>query len=79
MGKKKKKEHNCHDCENAMYICEGDYICDLAPAKLVISDWIPTENFNMCNRHKYVCPKCKNTQHKPNANFCKICGDKIKK
>jgi len=77
MSKKKRKQRNCHDCEDAVYICEGDYICDRDPTSLVISDWIPTKDFGMCNR-KYICPKCENSEHPPQAKFCKICGNKIK-
>ena len=35
----------CDDtCENCIYICEGDFICDIKN-ELVISDWIPLNNF----------------------------------
>jgi hypothetical protein len=78
MVKKKKKFRTCHDCEDAIYICEGDFICDLDPtAGLVISDWIPTNIFSKCNGKRYVCLKCQNAEHKPEAKFCKICGLKI--
>jgi hypothetical protein len=79
MGKKKKRRRDCHNCEDAMYIGEGDYICDGNPTSLVIADWIPTEDFAMCNHNRYTCPKCENADHPAGAKFCKICGDKINK
>jgi len=82
MRKKKKrrqhKQRDCHDCEAAIYIGEGDYICDGNPVILVIADWLPTESFAMCNsRSRYTCPECESTEHTAGANFCKICGNKI--
>jgi hypothetical protein len=75
-NKRHKRQRDCHNCEAAVYIGEGDYICDGNPTTLIIADWIPTSDFAMCRR-RYVCPKCENAEHKTGAKFCKICGLKI--
>lgn len=40
----------CDDsCEHFCYIGEGDSICSKTmPPKLVLDDWIPTDNFLWC-------------------------------
>ena len=40
-------------CDHCIYICEGDFICDLygmGPDKttFVLEDWQPTEDFLQC-------------------------------
>ncbi len=35
----------CDDsCENCLYICEGDFICEINQ-ELVIEDWVPVNGF----------------------------------
>ena len=41
-------EMTCFDCENCNYICEGDFICDADPTRMVLSEWGPTEDFFWC-------------------------------
>ncbi len=44
---------NCFECENAIYIGEGGYLCDVHQ-EVVIDDFAPTEDFNKCNGKKFV-------------------------
>lgn len=41
-------EKNCFDCESCMYICEGDYICDLTQEIVRVNHSTPTEYFMSC-------------------------------
>ena len=34
-------------CDNCMYICEGDFLCEKYQ-EIVVSDWQPTENYLIC-------------------------------
>lgn len=47
--KQKKQKITCDPgvCDNCMYICEGDFLCDKYE-ELVVSDWQPTEHYLMC-------------------------------
>lgn len=53
MSKRKKKkrtpdrERHCFNCDRCLYICEGDYLCELSN-EVVIDDWQPTEHFASC-------------------------------
>lgn len=52
--KPKKKGRFCDPavCDNCLYICEEDFICDRKPVPvMVISDWEPTEDFLWCERN----------------------------
>lgn len=40
--------NNCFECENCIYIGEGDYFCDNI-MDFVIEDWLPSESFGGCN------------------------------
>lgn len=55
----KKKEKTCDPstCDYCQYIGEGDFLCDKY-INVVVEDWEPTENFQMCmkrRRAKAVC------------------------
>ena len=55
MKVKPKKKHFCDPavCQNCIYICEGDFICDKkAVPVVVVSDWDPTEDFMWCKKRK---------------------------
>lgn len=42
-------------CEECVYICEGDFICtedSLDHPVLVKDDWVETDNYHWCARHK---------------------------
>lgn len=39
----------CNDCTDALYIGDGDTLCDKAGNKLVLVDWTPTEHYGWCN------------------------------
>lgn len=40
---------SCFNCDHCLYICEGDYICDLDNS-LIIEDFSdPTEDFFFCD------------------------------
>ena len=45
MGKNK----DCTDCMNCIPIGEGDHICSEDPTKLVLDEYIPTEEFVWCD------------------------------
>ena len=47
--KKRKCFRDCQDCDNCVYICEGDFICVKATPFMVISDWCPTDYYCACN------------------------------
>ena len=53
----KKKNGDCEYCEDCIYICEGDFICDrYSPPVLVKSDWEPTDYYcdcQACEDHIY--------------------------
>lgn len=41
----------CEDCEECVYICEGDYACMKEPPKIVITEFnIPTELYMWCEK-----------------------------
>ena len=40
-------QKDCFNCENCLYIGEGDSICDFSFA-LVLDDWEPTDEFMIC-------------------------------
>lgn len=53
MSKKKKKDELptvcCMNCENCIYIGEGDSICDaMDEPVLVFADWEPTDDYFCC-------------------------------
>ena len=53
MAKKKKfKPRHCSGCSHAIYIGEGDFICDKHSHQpdraIVIADWAPTSNYLQC-------------------------------
>jgi len=56
--KRRKQPKICHECENAIYVGEGGYLCDLR-AEIVIEDWEPTDSF--------MCCKQKETAHSGNC------------
>lgn len=39
--------NNCFECENCIYVGEGDYFCDNI-MEFVIEDWLPSEYFGGC-------------------------------
>lgn len=43
---------SCFDCDNANYICEGDFLCDIDDT-VVISDWVPTKDYFKCSGRHY--------------------------
>lgn len=52
MGKLKnllKNAKMCQNCEHCIYLCEGDFICDMDEPILVIEDFEPTEDYCCCN------------------------------
>ncbi len=52
-----KKEKGCLTCQNAIYCCEGDYICDCCMKNgeplFVIEDFNATDDYNFCKGKKY--------------------------
>lgn len=48
-----KDKKNCFYCENCIYLCEGDYICDVMQ-EIVVSAFEPTEDFMICEGKKFV-------------------------
>lgn len=48
--KRRKQPKTCYECENCLYVGEGDHICDMSMT-IVISDWEPTDEF-MCCKNK---------------------------
>lgn len=57
MSRRKKKSNNanCETCFNCIPIGEGDHICDECGGEsvLVISDYIPTDDYLKCGGHYY--------------------------
>ena len=49
MGKPKM----CQDCEHCIYICDGDFICDMDEPVLVMEDYTPTEDYLYCGGVDY--------------------------
>lgn len=47
--KQKKNEVFCDPavCNDCIYICEGDFLCEKYQ-EIVVGDWQPTENYMMC-------------------------------
>lgn len=41
----------CNECENCLYIGEGDSICELNN-EIVLEDWTPTDKFMWCQFKK---------------------------
>lgn len=50
---KKKTPKICNTCDNCVYICEGDFICDEHQV-LVMEDFTPTDEFCCCNGCDWV-------------------------
>lgn len=48
-NKKVKKDCDPAVCDDCVYLGEGDFIC-WAQEEIVMSDWMPTEYYMMCNR-----------------------------
>jgi hypothetical protein len=44
MGKPKM----CQNCEHCIYLCEGDFICDMDEPTLIIEEWQPTKDYYNC-------------------------------
>lgn len=57
MANKKKQEQeclgSCLECDNANYICEGDFLCDIYDTVVVVSDWRPTKDYYKCGGKHY--------------------------
>lgn len=54
MAKKKSKKACCECCSNCIPIGEGDHICDENhKPRLVISAYMPTEDYLHCRGHKF--------------------------
>lgn len=48
-----KKPINCEECDECVYIAEGDYYCMLEEPRQVLEDFIvPTAEYNWCHRSK---------------------------
>lgn len=43
---------SCFDCDNACYICEGDFLCHFDDTP-VITDWVPTKDYYKCGGKHY--------------------------
>lgn len=57
-------EKNCFDCENCIYICDGDYMCDLIHEIVRVNHSEATEYFMSCkSRNK------QNSKIKPKESF----------
>ena len=57
MTKKKKKNNRpetCEQCENCVYIGEGDFICTLESPIIIMEDFCPNENYMYCNFADYT-------------------------
>lgn len=51
MGKLKnllKGAKMCQNCEHCIYLCEGDFICDMDEPVLVMEDFEPTDDYMSC-------------------------------
>ena len=57
MRKKKKKDKrfsgSCINCDNCVYIGEGDSICTLEDPVLVLEDWESTDEYYYCGGEGY--------------------------
>ena len=51
--KNKQKEKSCLNCEECIYIGDGDYICSVDYEHIVIADYEPTEKFNYCKGRRF--------------------------
>ncbi|MDD4188140.1 MAG: hypothetical protein PHX04_05245 [Bacilli bacterium] len=48
------KEANCFNCDNCLYIGEGDYICEaMEKPVIVITEYQPYKYFNFCKKKKW--------------------------
>ena len=56
MSKRKRKhpecKRNCHNCNNCVYIGEGDYMCSMSN-DIVIENWQPTEDYYSCEGKEF--------------------------
>lgn len=48
-----RKPKMCQNCEHCVYICEGDFICDMDEPILVMEDYTPTEDYLYCDGVDY--------------------------
>ena len=52
-GKEKRVYNNCEYCDDCLYLCEGDFMCDrYGTFAIVKEDWTPTEYYNNCKKCK---------------------------
>lgn len=47
---KKEKKKDCFECEECLYIGEGDFACMKDIPVIVMEEYFPTEEFNYCSR-----------------------------
>lgn len=47
-----KTQTGCQDCDNCMYLEEGDSMCDVND-KIILEDWIPTDDYFWCNGKEF--------------------------
>lgn len=45
-----KKEKDCFECEECLYIGDGDFACMKDIPVIVMEEYFPTEEFNYCSR-----------------------------
>ena len=50
----KTKDNSCLNCEECIYIGEGDYICGADYEHIVIADFEPTNDFNYCEGRRFI-------------------------
>lgn len=51
MAKVNNTEKCCENCGNLCPIGEGDYICDENPTLMVLSEYLPTDEYLWCEGH----------------------------
>lgn len=44
----------CENCENCIYIEEGDSICNISDPEIVIDNWVPIKYAENCKGYKEI-------------------------
>lgn len=58
MSKHKKRNYDCEHCDNAMYIGDGEFVCEKTE-KIVMENFVPTEDYQRCNEREAEHDKTK--------------------
>lgn len=51
---KRKRKQKCENCQECIYVGEGSFICAAGYQKIVIEDFMPTDDYFHCQGKSYI-------------------------